>query len=58
MPATWAPLEPAKFLASDQQSIFKFEGFGHYGEAIGARARLLGYERLCSTLFRQPARLW
>jgi hypothetical protein len=41
MPATWSPLEPAKFLASDQQSIFKFEGFGHYGAAIGARAELL-----------------
>lgn len=41
MPATWSPLEPAKFLASDQQSIFKFDGFGHYGEAIGARAELL-----------------
>jgi hypothetical protein len=41
MPATWAPLEPAKFLAADKQSIFKFEGFGHYGEAVGARAKLL-----------------
>lgn len=41
MPATWAPLEPAKFLAADERSIFKFEGFGHYGEAVGARAKLL-----------------
>jgi hypothetical protein len=40
-PASWAPLEPAKFLASDERSIFKFEGFGRYGEAIGARAKLL-----------------
>jgi len=41
MPASWAPLEPAKFLARDERSIFKFEGIGHYGEAIGLRARLL-----------------
>ncbi len=41
MPASWAPLEPAKFLARDERSIFKFEGLGHYGEAIGTRARLL-----------------
>ena len=41
VPASWAALEPAKFLACDKQSIFKFEGFGHYGEAIGVRARLL-----------------
>jgi hypothetical protein len=40
-PASWAPLEPAKFLARDNQSIFKFEGFGHYGEAVGVRARQL-----------------
>ena len=41
MPAVWAPLEPAKLLAHDQLSIFKFEGFGGYGEAIGMRAKLL-----------------
>ncbi len=41
MPASWAPLEAAKHLARDERSIFKFEGFGHYGEAIGERAKLL-----------------
>jgi hypothetical protein len=41
MPASWTPLEPAKFLAADKHSIFKFEGFGHYGEMVGTRARLL-----------------
>ena len=41
MPAAWPPLEPARFLARDEQSIFRFEGFGHYGEAVGARAALL-----------------
>jgi hypothetical protein len=41
MPAVWAPLEPARFLARDEQSIFRFEGLGHYGEAVGARAALL-----------------
>jgi hypothetical protein len=41
MPASWAQLEPATFLARDERSIFRFEGFGHYGEAVGARAELL-----------------
>jgi hypothetical protein len=41
MPAVWAPMEPASFLASNEQSIFRFEGFGHYGDAIGARSALL-----------------
>jgi hypothetical protein len=41
MPASWTSLEPAQMLAADERSIFSFEGFGHYGEAIGRRARLL-----------------
>ena len=41
MPASWPALEPARFLARDEPSIFRFEGFGHYGEAVGARAALL-----------------
>ncbi len=41
MPASWAPLEQSKILARDERSTFKFEGLGHYGEAIGARAKLL-----------------
>jgi hypothetical protein len=41
MPASWAPLEAAQILAADERSIFKFEGFGHYGEAIGSRAKRL-----------------
>jgi len=40
-PASWTPLEPAKFLAEDERSVFRFEGYGHYGEEIGARAMLL-----------------
>jgi hypothetical protein len=42
MPAVWAPMEPASFLARNEQSIFRFEGFGHYGESVGVRAALLG----------------
>lgn len=41
IPACWAALEPAKFLSLDQQTIFRFEGFGHYGREVGDRARLL-----------------
>jgi len=49
MPASWTLLERAKFLSDDGLSIFKFEGFGHYGEAIGARAKLLA-----SSFFSPP----
>lgn len=41
IPASWAQLEPAKFLARDEHSLFRFEGFGHYGEAVGARTKML-----------------
>jgi hypothetical protein len=41
VPASWAPLESATFLARDRRSFFRFEGFGHYGEAAGNRAALL-----------------
>jgi hypothetical protein len=41
MPAVWTPLEPATFLAHDGQSVFRYEGLGHYGEAVGARAERL-----------------
>jgi len=40
-PSSWAPLEPAKFLAADEHSLFKFEGYGHFGEEVGARAMFL-----------------
>jgi hypothetical protein len=36
----------AKFLSADRTEIFKFEGFGHFGEEIAARARELGDRRL------------
>lgn len=39
--AVWPALESAKFLSRDQRSLFKFEGFGGYGEAIGTKAKLL-----------------
>ena len=41
MPASWAPLEPAQFLARDGRTLFRFEGLGHYGEAVGARTEVL-----------------
>lgn len=41
MPASWTALEAAQILAADERSVFRFEGFGHYGEAIGRRAKLL-----------------
>jgi hypothetical protein len=38
--SSWTALEPAMYLSRDRQSIFCFAGFGHYGEAVCARARL------------------
>jgi len=38
---SWRALEPAMFLSRDRHSLFCFAGFGHYGEAVCARARHL-----------------
>lgn len=40
-PACWPQLEMAKFLSDDKQSVYRFEGFGHYGEEIAERSRAL-----------------
>ncbi len=40
-PASWTNLERAKFLSRDGKRLYKFEGLGHYGSAVHARARLL-----------------
>jgi hypothetical protein len=37
----WTPLEPAMYLARDRQSTYCFAGFGHYGEAVCARAKVV-----------------
>ncbi len=40
-PASWTQLEMAKYLSRDEKTFFKFEGFGHYGQEIGDRAKIL-----------------
>ena len=40
-PPTWPQMERLKFLSPDNRWIFKFEGFGHYGEQVLDRARRL-----------------
>ncbi len=40
-PGSWTTLEPATYLSEDKQSTFTFAGFGHYGEAAGARSKAL-----------------
>jgi hypothetical protein len=40
-PASWTQLESSKYLSQDRKVFYKFEGFGHFGEEIGARARLI-----------------
>ena len=39
--ASWTAFERRKFLARDGGRIFKFEGLGHYGEAVRERSRAL-----------------
>lgn len=40
-PASWTPMERAKFLSRDQRTLYKFEGLGHYGAAVMERGRIL-----------------
>lgn len=40
-PASWITMERIKFLSADGRWLFKFEGLGHFGETLHARAQLL-----------------
>lgn len=40
-PACWTQLERTKYLSAEGRSLFKFEGFGRYGESVAARGRQL-----------------
>jgi len=40
-PTSWTQMSPRKFLSCDHQWIYKFEGYGHYGEVLRQRAELL-----------------
>ncbi len=40
-PASWNDLESAKYTSQDGCWLFKFHGYGHYGEALAARAHKL-----------------
>jgi hypothetical protein len=40
-PASWTSMERAKFLSRDGRCLYKFEGLGHYGLAVHARALAL-----------------
>lgn len=68
-PACWTQLERNKYASADGRSLFKFEGFGRYGETVLKRARqladagfapaVLGYESgfiEYATVSGQPAR--
>ncbi|HKW24743.1 MAG TPA: hypothetical protein VJN48_03115 [Terriglobales bacterium] len=37
-PACWTQLERNKYYSADGGSLFKFEGFGRYGQTVGERA--------------------
>ncbi len=40
-PACWQQMERFKFLSADRKTIFKFEGFGRFGEEVLQRAQSL-----------------
>jgi hypothetical protein len=40
-PASWTAMERQKYLSTDREHLFVFEGHGHYGEAGFERARRL-----------------
>jgi hypothetical protein len=40
-PPSWTQLEPLKYLSADRRQFLRFEGYGHFGEAISERARRL-----------------
>jgi hypothetical protein len=40
-PACWPQMERLKFLSPDGHSIYKFEGFGRFGEDVLSRAKVL-----------------
>ena len=37
----WTQLDVPKYVSRDNRFVFRFEGFGHFGKAIGARSRRL-----------------
>ncbi|MBV8475593.1 MAG: hypothetical protein JOZ36_02920 [Acidobacteria bacterium] len=40
-PACWPQMERLKFLSPDRKSIFKFEGFGRFGQQVITRAGII-----------------
>lgn len=40
-PGIWAWIERRKFLSSDAHTLFRFDGHGHYGNAVRQRAQVL-----------------
>ena len=41
-PASWTQMERLKFLSDDERRLFKFEGFGRFGEEVHSRAQAVG----------------
>ncbi|MGI9101965.1 MAG: hypothetical protein ACR2IF_05930 [Terriglobales bacterium] len=41
-PASWTQMERLKFASRDRRRWYKFEGHGHFGQAVSERSRLLG----------------
>lgn len=39
-PAAWTQLEPAKYMSADRRILYKFHGYGHFGEQIAQRSQL------------------
>lgn len=41
VPGSWTQLERLKYESRDHRRFYRFEGYGHYGEEQGSRARLV-----------------
>ena len=52
-PAVWTHMERAKFLSRDGRRLYKFEGFGHYGEAAQHNGELLAEHKFAPRPLRR-----
>jgi len=54
-PLAWATMERSKFVSRDQRALYKFEGFGHYGERVRHNAKLAAGCGFAPRVMESPA---
>ena len=52
LPAVWTHMERAKFISRDGQRLYKFEGFGHYGDRAQRIAQFLAEHKFAPRLLK------